>query len=244
MNKKQICITLGCVCLLLTTAIFIQIKTINNANKAVPGSNVNNQLKDQVLRWKEKYDTTYQNLQESEKTLDNVRKKAMENTNGSEEKNNELKKNNMLLGLTNVQGEGVTITMKDNNSKTVDSISPTDDISLYLVHDIDIRSIVNELENAGAEAISVNNQRIVSSTSITCEGNVISINGEKVSSPFIIKAIGNSFGIYSALTRPGGTVELLNSTGIVTTVKQSDNITINKYSGVLNSKYIKYQAQN
>lgn len=56
----------------------------------------------------------------------------------------------------------------------------------------DIKSIVNELKNACSRAISTNGQRIVSTTSITCEGNVININGEKVSSPFVIKAIGQS----------------------------------------------------
>lgn len=143
----------------------------------------------------------------------------------------------MLIGLTDVSGEGVTVTMKDNNSVTADAISVTDDISLYLVHDSDIRAIVNELENAGAEAISINDQRVVITTSITCEGNVISVNGQKISSPFTIKAIGNSLSLYSALIRPGGYVETLNSTGIPTTVKKSENIKIGKYSGVINFKY-------
>ncbi len=240
MNKKQIAITLGCVCLLLTMSIFIQIKTINNANKEVTKTLTNNDLRDQVLRWKEKYDNAYASLQSAEKTLEQVRQSATENTEGSEEKEAELKKNNMIIGLTDVTGEGVTVSMKDNNTVTAESIGEYDDISYYLVHEEDIRSIVNELENAGAEAISINDQRVISTTSITCEGNVISVNGQKVSSPFTIKAIGSSLGLYSALTRPGGYVEKLNSTGIVTTVKQLNNITIAKHTGVITYKYMKY----
>ena len=240
MNKKQTMISLGVICLILTMCIVVQIRTINNANKVASRSFTNNDLRDQVLRWKEKYDTAYSSLQEAQRKLEDVRQKAAENTEGSEEKEEELKRNNMLLGLTDVTGEGVTVTMKDNNTVTAETISPTDDISLYLVHDSDIRSIVNELENAGAEAISINDQRVVSTTSITCEGNVISVNEEKISSPFVIKAIGNSLYMYSALIRPAGTVEQLNSTGIVTTVKQSDSISIPKYTGVISSKYIKY----
>lgn len=239
MNKKQIAITLGCVCLILTIAIFVQIKTVSNANQVASISLTNNDLRDQVLKWKEKYDTAYASLQEAEKNLETIRQQATQNTEGSTEKEAELKKNNMMIGLTNVKGEGVTVTMKDNNNVTADSISASDDISLYLVHDSDIRTIVNELENAGAEAISINDQRVVSTTSITCEGNVISVNDEKVGSPFVIKAIGNSLKLYSALIRPGGNVEKLNSTGIATTVKQSDNIYISKYNGVISQKYIK-----
>lgn len=192
MNRKQISITLGFVCLLLTLAIVIQIKTVNNANKVASQSLTNNDLRDQVLKWKEKYDTAYSDLQTAEKNLEKVRQQATQNIEGSDDKKAELKKNNMLIGLTDVDGTGVTVTMKDNNTVTAESISASDDISLYLVHDSDIRSIVNELENAGAEAVSINDQRVVFTTSITCEGNVISVNGKKVSSPFTIKAIGNS----------------------------------------------------
>jgi len=146
----------------------------------------------------------------------------------------------MLLGLTDVEGEGVIISLKDNETVTAESISVTDDISYYLVHDLDLRSLVNDLENSGAEAISINGERIVSTTSITCEGTIININGKKVGSPFTIKAIGPAIKMYGALTRPGGYVEGLNSTGINTTVKQSSKIQIGKYSGVISAKVMEY----
>ena len=239
MDKKQVAITLGVVCFILTIAIFIQIKTVNKTNQYATATLTDNDLRDQVLRWKERYDDSYERLQEAELTLERVRSQATQNTEGSDEKESQLKKYNMIIGLTNVSGEGVTVTMKDNTSVTADSIGISDDISLYLVHDLDIRTIINELENAGAEAISINEQRVVPTTSITCEGNVISVNEEKISSPFVIRAIGNSLKLYSALMRPGGYVEKLNSTGIVTTVKQSENVSISKYNGVVSQKYTK-----
>lgn len=237
MNKRQIALTLGIVCLLLTMGISIQIKTINGSNSVASRSLTNNDLRDQVLKWKEKYDNAYEELEEANAKLEKIRQIATEDTEGASEKEKELKKNNMLIGLTDVTGEGVTVTLKDNNNVSIDNLGISDDISYYLVHDIDIRAIVNELKNAGAEAISINGQRVVITTSITCEGNVISVNGEKVSSPFTINAIGNSLSLYSALVRPGGYVETLNSTGIPTTVKKSENILINKYNGVINFKY-------
>ena len=224
MNKKQIAITLGIMCLILTMTIVIQIKAANNANKLVSPSFSNNDLRNQVLKWKEKYDSTYATLQSAEKKLESV-------------KEEQLKKNNILLGLTDVTGEGIIVTIKDNNNVSTDStiIDP----SYYLVHYGYLLKIVNELKNAGAEAISINDQRLVSTSSITCDGNVISVNGEKISSPFIIKAIGNASFMNSALSRPGGTVEYYNSY-TPTSIKQSNNVTIKKYTGVINSKYIQY----
>ena len=190
MNKKQIAITLGIVCLILTMFVVIQIRTTNNANKVVSQTFTSNDLRNQVLKWKERYDTTYAELQSSEKKLEDVRQQASENTDGSDEKEAELKKNNILIGLTDVTGEGVIVTLKDNNTVTADSniLDP----SMVIVHMPDILGVINELKNAGAEAISINDQRVVSTTSLTCEGNIININGEKISSPFVIKAIGSS----------------------------------------------------
>lgn len=236
MNKKQIAVTLGIMCLILTMMIVVQVKTTNSSNKLVSQSLTNNDLRDQVLRWKERYDVTYSALQASEKRLEQVRQSASENTEGSLEKENELKKNNILIGLTDVSGEGVIVTLKDNTN--ISSDSTILDPSYALVHYGDILGIINELRNAGAEAISINDQRVISTTSITCEGNVINVNGEKVSSPFIIKAIGSSIYMNSALIRPGGTIELLNQS-IQASVKTSNNIIISKYSGVINPKYIK-----
>ena len=238
MNKKQIAITLGIMCLILTMSIMIQVRTINNTNKTASQSLTNNDLRDQVLKWKEKYDQEYEELQNANKKLERVRTAASKNTEGSEENEAELLKNNMIIGLTDVEGEGVIVTLKDDTSITSDSLAITDSMSNHLVHDSDLISIVNELKNAGAEAISINDQRVVISTSITCEGNVISVNGAKVGSPFVIKAIGHASYMESALTRPGGPIK--NFTGYIgASVKTSDNIQITKFTGVISTKFIK-----
>ena len=237
MNKKEIAMALGIMCMILTLILVIQIRTTNSANQIVKQTFSSNNLRDQVLKWKERYDYTYSELELAEKKIEIVRQKASENTEGSTEKEEELKKNNILIGLTDVSGEGVIVTLKDNPNVSLDSTIL--DPSMVIVHFGDILGIVNELKNAGAEAISINDQRVVSTTSITCEGNVINVNGEKISSPFIIKAIGSSIYMHSALTRPGGTIENLNQY-IQASAKQSNNITIKKYTGIINPKYMKY----
>lgn len=237
MNKKQIGIILGIVCLLLTTAIIVQIKTIKHSGIETNATFSEDSLRDEVLRWKEKSDNASEELSKVEKELEKQRTKATQNDENSKSNEAEIKVSNAVLGLSDVTGEGVEITLQDNQDVTTETA--TNDISYYVVHDIDILSVVNELKNAGAEAISINGERIINTTSITCAGNVAQINGEKVGAPFIIKAIGKSETLYEALNRPGGYIELLNDSGIVSNIKKSNNITIQKYKGAINFKYMK-----
>ena len=97
-------------------------------------------------------------------------------------------------------------------------------------------SIVNELKNAGAEAIEINGQRVVGISAITCEGNIIMVNGERVGSPFTINAIGSPE-LLANLNRPGGYLPKLEEYNIKTTFKKVDSITIPKYNGIMNFKY-------
>ena len=232
MKKNNIAITLGVMCVALTMAICVQYKTIRDANK-VTGSNVNSELKTEVLRWKEEYERIYEDLDELEKILEEKRKLATSNDEISLKLQNELRTLNALIGTIDVSGEGVVITLADNSSVTNQTIGIFDNISNYLIHDTDLIMLVNELKNAGAEAISINDERIVNTTAITCDGTVVLVNGNKLSSPFTIKAIGSQALILGAIQRTGGLLEELYAYGLVSSVTTESNITIYKYSGVI-----------
>ena len=79
-----------------------------------------------------------------------------------------------------------------------------------------------------AEAISVNEQRVVPTTSIECGGNIITVNGQKIGSPFVIKAIGLPENLAN-LNRAGGYLSYMKSASIGVDLKKSNNITIPKY---------------
>lgn len=228
------------ICFTLALAITLQVRTMALAGSTVTSSFASDELKDKLLEWQEKYSRITTKLEESATTLEEEREKSTTNDESSNEKTEELKKYNTLLGLTNVSGEGIIITCKDGQ---VASQLATDNVTQYLIHDADLREIVNELSNAGAEAISINDQRIVSTTSITCAGNIISINGEKVSSPFVIKAIGNQESLYGALSRPGGYLSLMKE-DVSVDIKKLSSISIKKYSGALTQKYIENESNN
>lgn len=232
LKKEQVAITLGIMCFVLVFGIGIQLKTTKNLEQAAGSTYRENALRDEVLKWKEQYDYVYATLENAEKVLEKERKVSISSDDNSVEKQKQLKELNMYLGLTEVEGEGITITLRDNTSSLISSAND-------LVHDGDLRAVVNELKNAGAEAISINGQRIVPSTSINCVGTVIQVNDEVVGAPFIIKAIGNKANFSGGVMRPGGFIEWLVSDGINVETKESDNIKINKYNGVLTDKYIK-----
>ena len=234
MKKRQIAITLGIMCFILTAAICIQIKTMNAASSTVSQTLEDNGLRDELLKMKERYDNTYRELETAQKQLEKVRQEATQNDETAEAKEQELKENNMLLGVVDVKGEGVQIDLQD--AQVTDATLNAAD---QIVHYDDVQWIVNELKNAGAEAIEVNGQRIVNSTSVTCEGNIIKINGERVGSPFCIKAIGSKNLLYGGLERAGSYMDYLRERGLVAEIKKVDDITIAKYSGVLSYDYLK-----
>lgn len=234
MKNKNAYIAIGIVCVVLGVALTVQIRTMQGENSAVAQAFANSELKDSLLEWKEKSENAEKDLEESIKKLEKLRDTSTANGNSSEEKQEELKKYNQILGLTDVTGEGIVMTVTDSAQS-----STAIDMNNLIIHDSDLRSLVNELSNAGAEAISINDERIVSTTAITCAGNVILINGNKVGSPFTIKAIGNQASLYGAITRAGGYTYGLKARSIQVETKKVNNIQISRYTGALTQKYAK-----
>ena len=238
LNKRVVAaITLGIVCFVLTIAIFVQIKTTNNSNSTVAQTMEENDLRDQVLRMKEKYDNIYAELQNATKKLEQVRENATKDDSEAKAKQEELRLNNMLLCQSDMTGEGVIITLKDgttNNSDVLSSLTATD----VIVHNSDLLQIVNDLKNAGAEAISINGERIVQTSSITCEGNIIKINNKKLGSPYVIKAIGSAATLETSLSIPDGYLDIMKNDGVIVDIKKSDGLTVEKYDGVITTKYL------
>lgn len=227
MKKIKPVITLGILSMILTVGISVQLKTIKAADISGTIQLTDSNLKKSLLQTKTNYEDSVKKLADTDKELENLRNNVL-NIESDVETQEKIKKYEIILGLTKVQGEGVTITVADNNEQKDNSSFASINKSNYLVHDGNLVAIINELKIAGAEAISINGKRIVNSTSINCAGNVIQINGEKVGSPFVINAIGDKDLLYGELTKNGGTLYKLKKYGVLTSIKKEDSIEIEK----------------
>lgn len=222
--------------MILTIAICVQINTIEEATNTV-GTTLrdNSGLRDELLSVQGKYQSLYSELEKSEKTLEGTRQMAANSNESDSQNEEEIKNNQKLLGLTDISGQGLIIRLDEN--REVDS-NQVLNINGYLVHEEDLLYIVNELFNAGADVVSINDQRIVSTTSILCDGNIIRVNGEMIGVPITIKAIGYPERLDGALTRPGGYLEVMANDGVIVSVERSENINISKYNGVYAYEYL------
>ncbi len=135
-------------------------------------------------------------------TLQNT---VAQRTDASETLNKQLQEMKLQAGLTNAVGPGVEITLSDSRNKPTNVNDIT--VQANLIHDTDVMTFVNELRASGAEAISVNDQRVVGTTPIRCVGPNILVNGLPYASPFVIRAIGDPNAMYGGLKTPGGVVD-------------------------------------
>lgn len=97
--------------------------------------------------------------------------------------------------------------------------------------------LVNDLKYAGAEAISINGNRITNFTDIVDVNYVIMIDGIKLSSPYEVKAIGNQTYLSSTLNAKDGFLKTYKETGVTITMSEEKNIKIQKYNRELKLKY-------
>lgn len=155
--------------------------------------------------------------------------------------NNDIEKVRVYSGLTDVTGPGVIVII--NDSKV---IVENREASSLIVHDFDIQNIITDLKNSGAEAISVNGERVVVGKSkIKCAGPTIQINDKVVGQPFIIKAIGDKYFLEAAVNSPSGYGSVLREWDIFIEVNTSVNVRIQKYDGELGFNYLKdYEEEN
>lgn len=97
----------------------------------------------------------------------------------------ELKRMQALAGLTDVTGPGLSVTLNDKPG--FDVIRDSADA---IVHDSDVRHVLELLKSSGAAALSVNDQRITNASYVFCIGPTILCNMQRLTPPYVIRAVG------------------------------------------------------
>jgi len=227
-DKLIIIITISIMSVILACVIFAQFKVVNEVDMAQIEYMSEQQLKQSIIEWKEKYETTETKIKDTIKKIQEYEDKLESNDEARELVKKELSEAKKIFGITNVEGDGIIVTLTDTDEKSYN----------YK----DLLDLVNELREAGAEAISINNERIINITDIVdISSRYIRINGDKVSSPYVVKAIGDKTYLKSAITIKNGYVDLREKDGYKISIQEKSNMKINKYSDNVSLKYIKLE---
>lgn len=188
-------------------------------------------LNEKIIHEKETNEMLQERLQKLRTEVNAKEKEMSERQAISQQVVHELEMLRMQAGLTPVFGQGVTVTLED--SKTARDFQNVAD---GIVHDQNLRDVVNELFAAGAEGIAINDQRLVSGSSVRCVGPTIIVNDIKLAPPFVIRAIGEKETLVAALKMPGGIIDGLKQRTISVTISESNRIELPAYVGENNDK--------
>lgn len=128
-------------------------------------------------------------------------------------------------GRTAVTGQGISLWLDDSLLPTAIGVSPDE----YILHDQDLLTVVNDLNSAGATAISINGIRLVATSDIHCAGAVISVGGVRTSIPVTILALGNPSNLAASISGPTGELKLLSLYGIRIRLTPERHLTVPSY---------------
>lgn len=201
------------VCVVLGFMLAVQFKTTQDIRSTIPFQRV---------------EDLSQRLSQTEKERDSLQdevKKLKESTNKQETLSKDIENIKMGAGVLAMQGPGISIVIDDSKKQS----KTGENLNLYLIHDDDILKVINELRAAGAEGISINEQRLIATSEIRCAGPTLSVNNTRHSPPYEIKAIGDSQTLENALKMRGGVVETLQFWGIQITIKTENNVILPAY---------------
>lgn len=214
---------IGLMSMIFVYVMFIQLRIVNQTDTDGIEFMRETELRELLATYKSNYAGAHEELAELQVKIDEYKQeeKSEEETMALLEK--EIKETKMKLGFTNVRGEGITINMKDTEN--------------YNIEYSDLLYLLNELIYAGAEAISVNDERIVAMSDLAGVNNFILINGNRTTSPFRIKAIGDTTKLQSALSIKGGYIETYGEFFDVS--METGEIDIMKYNGKMTMEYAK-----
>ncbi len=225
-DKMVLSVISAVLAVVLISLSVIQFKSVEKYQKSDVKGLRDDELKTQIASYQSKYNEAEAQYEDNLNKI-NEYKKSTDDDNSTiiDEEVTEAK---TILGLTEVTGKGVIITLTDTNDAQYTSEN--------------LRTLVNELKYAGAEAISINDNRIVNLTDIVTINNsyIVMYGDVRISSPYIVKAIGDTSYLTSTLNmKNSGFVDLMKSSGLEISVEESNNIVIPKYNKEMSTKYMK-----
>lgn len=227
-GKNTMAIAISISCFALVFVMSMQFKIVNQTDITAIDNMRETELRAELANWKDKYEETDIKYEEIKQKIEEYKQTNQSNEETEKLVESELEQVNKTLGKTNVEGEGIEVILRETTNDEISKINAND-----------LLVIVNTLKLAGAEAISINEERIVNMSDIvTINDTFIKINGQRIVAPYIIKVIGNQTYIESALIGNGGYVDELKKIGHDVSINKVNKVKINKYNDEFKIKYM------
>lgn len=227
--KYQIAIAI--VCLVLGLMVSIQFRTVKQGVGPVSEYRAR-ELAAQLKKTREENSKLLNVKKDYEAKIKEFEDTASQGSISAKILKQELDEARIIAGLEDVEGPGITV--------VADDLKFGEKVNYPLISYSMLLELVNELNAAGAEAISINGQRIISTTEIRQTGGIhININTVSYAPPFEFKVIGDPKTLEAALRLREGIVERFEANGVSVSITQEQLVKIAKYNGVIERKYSK-----
>ena len=221
------------ICFILTFLIVMQLRSVEDDFGHVTLKTITD-LQKSVAAERQEISDVKRLIRQNEIKLAEYRKALEEDGSIRDVVENELRNVKVLLGMTDLEGPGIILKLSDSERDLYEGENPND----VIVHDGDVLTILNDLKVAGAEALSINGQRILNTSEIKCTGPTITINNYTYAQPFIIKAIGDPATLDAALKAPNAYARNLREVyGLVVESQVSERVRISRFLGDISMSY-------
>lgn len=229
-------VALGILCAILGFTISLQFKTIKGSTGGLLSTQKAQQLALELKELRNEKTALMEELTEWEMRLKEYEMSEADESFIIKNLNKDLEKYQVISGYKTVEGPGIIITIDDPIQE-----HPGQDSDSFIMYNYDLLlGIINKLNGAGAEAISINGQRYISTTEIYYASNSILINSVPVIPPFTIRAVGNPESLEAALSMRFGIVqEMREMYNLQVAIKKENNIVIPRYNRTTDFKYAK-----
>jgi len=145
----------------------------------------------------------------------------------------EIRSASLAGGLLAVRGPAVRVSLDDSTLTT----SPSGDVNDLVIHSQDVQAVVNALWRAGAEAVAVNGQRVVSTSAVECVGNTLLLDGTISSPPYVAVGVGAAQDRFESDPLVIELHALAATYGLRFDVSGLDDATVAAYKGAVQPKF-------
>lgn len=237
MQRKPWQISLTAVCI-LSGVLFAYDLQLHPKTGQGPTTQKNERMVKMIEQYEQENQSYEEEITKLRTELDTVQKAQASGQSNLTGLQDQLDKARMKAGLVTVEGPGIVLTLKDRDDALAlakQSGEPFD-IWDYIVHDTFLLNLVTDLRAAGAEAIALNEERIVTTTDIKCGGTIVFANSTRLGAPFTIKAIGNPEALVKALEQ-SFTYNTLAYNKYPINVTKNEKVFIPAYRGSYSPKF-------